>query len=164
MSLMALFGVVFASSSIQLVPDGTLLFHLAVIVVMVALLNRTLLRPINRILEERDLRTKGRLLEAEHTVQRVEEKMLEYESGLRQARAQAYSLMEQERTGASRERELMLALVREEIGGELAAETEKIRVEAQRVKGVLGADAQKLAVDISRQILHRPVDSQSVSQ
>lgn len=161
---MAVLGVVFASSSIQLVPDGTIVLHMVVIVVMVALLNRTLLRPINRILEERDLRTKGRLLEAEHTIRTVEEKMGEYESGLRQARAQAYSLMEQERTAVSRERESRLATVREELGRELAAETEKIRVEAQRVKGILGADAQKLAVDISRQILHRPVDSHSLSQ
>ncbi len=51
----------FSDSAIQLVPDGTLLFHLALIVVMVVLLNVTLLKPINRILEERERRTKGRM-------------------------------------------------------------------------------------------------------
>ena len=160
---MGLVGVMFASSSIQLVPDGTLIVHLVVIVVMVALLNITLLRPINRILEERDRRTKGRLLEAEQTIQQVEAKMSEYEGGLRQARAQAYSLMEQERAAVSRERESRLATVRQEIGRQLATETEKIQLEAQRVKGTLGADAQKLAAEISRKILQRPVNSQPQS-
>ena len=59
-------------TAIQLVPDGTLLFHLVLIVVMVALLNATLLKPINRILEERDRRTKGRLSEAQSTLEHGE--------------------------------------------------------------------------------------------
>ena len=43
-----------AETSIQLVPDGTLLLHLLMVGVMVAVLNRTLLKPINQILAERE--------------------------------------------------------------------------------------------------------------
>lgn len=154
-----LFAVALASSSIQLVPDGTLLVHLVIIVVMVALLNITLLRPINRILEERDRRTKGRLLEAERTKRQIDERLTQYEGGLRQARAEAYSLMEQERASVSRELESKLKTVRAEMGREVAAETEKLRGEYQRVRHTLSVDAQKLAVDISRQILHRSIES-----
>jgi F0F1-type ATP synthase membrane subunit b/b' len=94
-----------AENSIQLVPDGTLLFHLAVIVMMVALLNATLLKPINRILEERDRRTKGRLSEANQTLLMVDEKLRNYESQLREARAAGYAAMEHERAILSKERE-----------------------------------------------------------
>ncbi len=153
-------AIALASSTIQLVPDGTLLFHLALIIVMVVLLNMTLLRPINRILEERDRRTRGRLQEAEKTMHQVEERLTEYEAGLRQARAEAYSRMEQERTGVSRERESKLKTVREEMGQKVTVEAEKLRAESKRVKETLSLDAQKLAVDISRQILHRPIESQ----
>ena len=38
-----------AEASIQLVPDGTLLLHLLMVAVMVFILNRTLLKPINQI-------------------------------------------------------------------------------------------------------------------
>ena len=54
----------FAENSIQLVPDGTLLLHILIILVMIFVLNATLYKPINRILEAREKRTKGRLSEA----------------------------------------------------------------------------------------------------
>jgi len=41
----------FAENSIQLVPDGTLLLHILIILVMVYVLNATLFKPINRILQ-----------------------------------------------------------------------------------------------------------------
>ena len=55
-----------AEASIQLVPDGTLLLHLVVIFVMVFILNHTLLKPINRILAEREKQIGGRLNPEDH--------------------------------------------------------------------------------------------------
>ena len=55
----------FAENSIQLVPDGTLILHIVIILVMVFVLNATLFKPINRILEEREKRTRGRSGEAQ---------------------------------------------------------------------------------------------------
>ena len=46
--------MILAEASIQLVPDATLLLHLVLVVVMVFVLNRTLLKPINDILSERE--------------------------------------------------------------------------------------------------------------
>src|SRR5437762_10294027 len=123
-----------AENSIQLVPDGTLLFHLALIVVMVALLNATLLKPIKRILEERDRRTRGRLSEASKTLQLVEEKMRSYEAKLREARAAGYATMERERATLSKERERKIAEVKREVGALIAHEREQIKAEASRVR------------------------------
>jgi F-type H+-transporting ATPase subunit b len=142
-----------AENSIQLVPDGTLLFHLAVIVMMVALLNATLLKPINRILEERDRRTKGRLSEANQTLLMVDEKLRNYESQLREARAAGYAAMEQERAILSKERERKLAEVKSEAGALVAKEKERIKAEAAEVRNALGTTAQERAREISEQIL-----------
>jgi F-type H+-transporting ATPase subunit b len=142
-----------AENSIQLVPDGTLLFHLAVIVMMVALLNATLLKPINRILEERDRRTKGRLNEANQTLLMVDEKLRNYESQLREARAAGYAAMEQERAILSKERERKLAEVKTEAGALVAREKDRIRAEAAEVRIALGTTAQERAREISAQIL-----------
>ena len=147
----------FAQSQIQLVPDGTLLFHLAIIVVMVVLLNVTLLKPINRILEERERRTRGRLSEAQKALAKVEEKLREYERRLREARSEGYGLMEEERMLLSRERERKIAEVKNEITTRLSGQKEKLRIEADKVKAKLKVDAHTRALEISQQILHRQI-------
>jgi F-type H+-transporting ATPase subunit b len=147
----------FAESQIQLVPDGTLLLHLAIIVVMVAVLNATLLKPINRILEERERRTRGRLSEAQQILLTVEQKLREYERSLREARTEGYALLEHERTVLSAERERKVAEVRAEITRWLSDQKKKLQSEAEEVRARLKMDAPARALDISRQILHRPI-------
>ena len=148
----------FAEGAIQLVPDGTLLFHLTLIIAMVALLNATLLKPINRILEERERLTKGRLGEAETTLLIVHEKLLEYERRLREARAEGYALMERERAAISEEKNRKLAEVKSEIVRVLSEEKEKLKMETAQVRGKLTVDARSIALEIGRQILRRPID------
>lgn len=150
----------FAGPTIQLVPDGTLIFHLVLIIVMVAVLNATLLKPINRILEERDKRTKGRLSEAQSTMLRVEHEMREYERRLREARSQGYALIEKEQTSVASERERKVAEVKGQIGETVLKQREALLKEIEQAKAALEKDARKLAIDISSQILHRPVSGQ----
>ena len=153
----------FAGNAIQLVPDGTLIFHLILIIVMVAILNATLLKPINRILEERERRTRGRLSEAQTVVSRVDEKMRDYERQLREARSEGYSLLEQERAALSAGREHKLAELRTEIGTLLTEEKQRLESETQEVQQTLKAESRALAVEISQHILRRPVSAQSIS-
>src|SRR6266536_777030 len=101
---------------------------------MVAVLNATLLKPINRILGHRDRLTKGRLDEAKGVLLTVDGKILEYEARLREARARSYALMEQERLVASREREQKVVEVKGEVGEWLAEQKGKIKVEAEEAK------------------------------
>ena len=143
------------AGSIQLVPDGTLIFHLIIIIAMVALLNATLLKPINKILEERERRTKGRMSEAQAAMVNVEQKLREYEGRLREARSEGYALMESERAALSSERERRASELRAEIGSSVAEQKEKLRLEVEVVKGVLKEETQKLALQISRHILQR---------
>lgn len=149
----------FSGNAIQLVPDGTLLFHLLLVVVMVVVLNATLLKPINRVLEERDRRTKGRLTEAQQLMHQVDTKLRDYELRLRDARSEGYALMEQERARASADREQKLAAVRSQVSEQISQEKQSLSAEAENVKGVLRSDAQNVAADISRQILRRPVSN-----
>ena len=41
-------------SGIQLVPDGTILIHIALILLMIWVLNRTFFRPINRVIQSHE--------------------------------------------------------------------------------------------------------------
>jgi F-type H+-transporting ATPase subunit b len=147
----------FAENSIQLVPDGTLFLHIAIILLMVFVLNNTLFKPINRILEERERRTRGRTGEAREILQRVDEKATNYERSLRAARAEGYRLMEHERAEAMNERQAKLNALRDEVNRTVEEEKELIHRQAEEARQTLEADARNIAVEISSQILHRPV-------
>jgi F-type H+-transporting ATPase subunit b len=153
----------FAGSAIQLVPDGTLLLHLAMIIVMVVLLNVTLLKPINRILKERDERTKGRLTEAESILANIRTKLSEYERRVRDARAQGYKALENERVALSREREQKMGQVKLEVTRWSDEEKRQLAIDAERVKASLEKDARRTAHEIGRQILRREIPVQDLA-
>lgn len=152
---MIFFG--FAENSIQLVPDGTLFLHIIIILGMVWALNRTLFKPINRILEERERRTRGRSSEAHEILKRVEKSMANYERALREARAEGYRLMEQERAEALRERQIRMSTIREVIDRSIAEQKEMLRTQAEDARRTLEVDARRIATEISAHILRRPI-------
>jgi F-type H+-transporting ATPase subunit b len=149
----------FSGGAIQLVPDGTLLFHILLIVVMVVVLNRTLLGPINRVLEERDKSTKGRFREAQQALASAEERMAEYERKLREARAGGYKLLEEARTAASLETGQKIAAVRSEVGQWRDKERAGLQLAEAQAKTSLAGDAKQRATEISGRILGRTVSS-----
>ncbi len=127
----------FAENSIQLVPDGTLFFHIATILLMIYLLNKTLFRPINKILAERERRTRGGTGEANDILQRVDNNMNQYERSLREARTEGYRLLEQERATALLERQSLLNSLRVEI--ESSTEEQKKLLETPEVAFACGS-------------------------
>jgi F-type H+-transporting ATPase subunit b len=147
----------FAENSIQLVPDGTLILHILIILVMVFVLNATLFKPINRILEERERRTRGRSGEAHDILQRVEEKVAHYERTLREARAAGYQLMEQERAAALSERQAKLNAVKDEINRSVVEQKEAVHAQVEDARATLEQEARRIAAQIGSQILHRPI-------
>jgi len=150
-----------SGNSIQLVPDGTLILHGAIIIIMVAVLNWTLFKPINRILEERDRRTSGLVSEAEQTLARIDESLRQYEQTLRGARAEGYQLLERQRAEAIRERERQIASARELLSKQTSSEKQQIRSQAEVARATLSKEATRIALKISSQILGRPVAGES---
>ena len=144
-----------AESTIQLVPDGTLLFHLVLVVVMVYILNRTLLKPINDILAEREKQVSGRLKEAELLAAETEEKLKRYNSSLHEARTEGYRLLEKERAAALKEKDEKIRLYRAEMSKTVAAELEHTRQQEQKVREELESQATAMGDLISSRILRR---------
>ena len=145
-----------AESSIQLVPDGTLLLHLLMIGIMVAVLNRTLLRPVNEILREREKQITGRLNEAETLTAEAEEKLKKYNASLREARAEGYRLLEKERAAALTEKDEKARRYREELSRSVAQQLEATRRQEEQVRSELEAQAATVGGLISSRILRRP--------
>ncbi|HEV2881899.1 MAG TPA: hypothetical protein VGX24_11530 [Pyrinomonadaceae bacterium] len=145
-----------AGNSIQLVPDGTLFLHIAIIVFMIYVLNATLFRPVNRVLAERERRTRGGTGEAQDILQRVANSMNRYERSLREARTEGYRLLEQERAKALLERQNQITSLRAEIEASTEEQKRLLRTQSEQARTSLEEDARRIASDISRQILNRP--------
>ena len=146
-----------AESSIQLVPDGTLLLHVLIIAIMVVVLNRTLLKPINEILHRRDALLSGRATEADTLDVARAEKLKHYESALSAARSDGYQLVEAEKAAALREREQRLSAAKQEISKEVAAAIETTQQEQATAQRDLEGRAGELSDLIGAQVLRRPL-------
>jgi F-type H+-transporting ATPase subunit b len=147
----------FAENSIQLVPDGTMLLHIVIILVMVFVLNATLFKPINRILQAREKRTRGRHGEAQGILDDVSAKLSDYEHKLRAGRAEAYALTERERAAALQERQKKVNEMRQQLAASVAQEKDVIREQADAARETLEVEAQRIAAEIGTRVLNRPV-------
>ena len=146
-----------AENSIQLVPDGTLILHVLLILVMVYVLNATLFKPINQILAAREKRTRGRLTEAQEIMGNVSEKLSEHERAIRAAKTESYAFTENERAEAMQDRQRRLDEMRAQIAASTGVEKEKIQQQAEQARATLADDARRIAVEIGTRVLSRPV-------
>jgi F-type H+-transporting ATPase subunit b len=147
--------MVLLEASIQLVPDGTLLVHLLMVVVMVFILNHTLLKPINRILAEREKQIAGRREEAQSLAAETEQKLKKYNDALHAARVEGYKLLEKERADALKEKDEKVKLYREQTSREVAMQVDNIKRQEQSVKQELEGQAASISSLISAQVLRR---------
>jgi len=144
-----------AETSIQLVPDGTLLLHLLMVAVMVAVLNLTLLKPITKILADRDKYILGKVDEAKTILQTSEQKIDEYHEALHEARTEGYQLIEKVRTQAVKEKDERVRTFREQTSREITAGIDATHLQEQMVKKELESQAEALGSMITAQILER---------
>jgi|SRR5689334_4743059 F-type H+-transporting ATPase subunit b len=147
--------MVLLEASIQLVPDGTLLVHLLLVAIMVFILNRTLLKPVNRIFAEREKQIAGRLKEAQMLATETEQKLKRYNDALHAARVEGYKLLESERANALKDKDEKVRLSREQTSREVALQVDNIRRQEQSVKQELETQAASISSLISAQVLRR---------
>ena len=66
------------AGSIQLFPDGTIFIHIALVLIMIWVLNRTFFRPIRSVIASREKFHGGRNTEAESILNEAAEKESKY--------------------------------------------------------------------------------------
>ena len=148
-----MFLLVFAEQSIQLFPDGTLFIHIALILLMIWVLNRTFFRPINRVLETRERHKGGAGSEAEKILADVAEKESKLNQAMLGARSEGYTLIEKERDAAIRTRSERLADAKAETARRLADEKRALEEQAAAARAAIEAEADVLADRITATVL-----------
>ena len=147
-----MFFLAFAQS-VQLVPDGTILIHIALILLMIWILNRTFFRPINRVIESRERKKGGRFSEAESILQEVGEKQVKYNQAMLEARTRGYETIESERAVALADREAKISEVKQEVGQRFEQEKAQLQTQTVEARAIIAAEADTLAEKISSNIL-----------
>jgi F-type H+-transporting ATPase subunit b len=141
------------AESIQLLPDGTLLVHIALILAMIWILNRTFFRPINKVIESREKNKGGRSSEAESLMEQVGEKQERYNGEVLEARSKGYELIEKEKSAAMSEREGAIAAVKDEVAQKFAEGKEELEKQTGQARAALAKEAEAMADKISSRIL-----------
>ncbi len=141
------------AESIQLFPDGTLFIHIALILLMIWVLNRTLFRPINAVIESRETQKGGHGGEAEAILKDVEEKESKYKHELLDARTAGYEMIEKEQKKASAAREKKLEEVKVETAASFEAGKADLEKEAADARATMDSEAAKIADKITASIL-----------
>ncbi len=130
-----------------------MLIHIAMILVMIWILNRTFFRPINRILESRERNKGGRSIEAQEILKQVGEKKTRYNQAMLQARSSGYEIVEKERDAAVVQRQEKIAVTREEVAQKIEREKQEIEIQTVAARTTIAAEAEQIAEKISSNLL-----------
>ena len=141
------------AETIQLFPDGTLFIHVALILIMIWVLNRTLYRPINKVIESREKNKGGHSSEAVGILKDVDAKEARYTSEMLDTRSKGYELIEKEQKKAVAAREQKLGEAKTEVAEKFETGKAELAKQAAEAHAAIGANAEKMADKIAASIL-----------
>ncbi|HMU34347.1 MAG TPA: ATP synthase F0 subunit B [Pyrinomonadaceae bacterium] len=140
-------------AAIQLFPDGTMFVHIAIILVMIWVLNKTLFKPIYAVLEAREKNRSHQGGEAGAILEDVEAKEAVYTSEIRDARNKGYEIIEQRHNAAVAVRNQALGKAKEEAVAMLDSGRGDIERQAAEARKEIESGAEKMADHIAATIL-----------
>ncbi len=149
------------ASSNFLVPNATFVVELVAFLIVVFLLGRYVLPPLNRIMEERQATIRQALADAEEAKRRATEAEEEYKRIIGEARTQARSVVEEANKMAEQartERRQQAEAEYERIVGSASADIES---QARRAQEELRQQAADLAITVAERVLGEGIDRQA---
>lgn len=141
------------AAGIQLFPDGTLFIHIALILLMIWVLNRTLFRPINKVLDARENSKGGYGGAAEKILKEASEKESKYNAEILDARSKGYETIEKELKIATESRDKKIAEAKTEVAEMLESGRAEITTLTGNAKVEIALGANKMADSIAATIL-----------
>lgn len=141
------------AESIQLFPDGTIFIHIALILIMIWILNRTFFRPINKVIESREKHKGGAGGEAETILKNVAEKDSRYNKEMLEARSEGYELIEKQRAEAVAARQTKVAQAKDEAARSLLDQKAQLEAQTTAARASIATEAEQMADRIAANIL-----------
>jgi F-type H+-transporting ATPase subunit b len=109
--------------------------------------------PLTAALKERHARTQGAVEAANKAIELAEKRSAEYETKLRQARAEVFKAREERIKQWNAERDAALDVARKAAGGRVSQAKAELDAETQQARQVVQASASDLAGQVVRAVL-----------
>jgi len=125
------------------------------VLLLTALLNRLLFKPVLRVMEERERAISSARELADRSADNARLASAEFEKKTAEARAELYRQMDEMRRAAMNERADIMTRTRAEAESEIAAATAKLTAEAEEARRRLSTEADTLGAAVAERILGR---------
>jgi F0F1-type ATP synthase membrane subunit b/b' len=138
-----------------LIPDFSVIWVIGFVLLLSVLLDRLLLRPITRVMSEREGAIRSARELAESSRSRAEAAGEELDGKTRAARADLYRQMEEKRRAALERRTALVAETRQQIERTTREASATVGAQAAAARALLERDADALAATIVERVLGR---------
>lgn len=138
-----------------MIPDLSVAWVIALVLTLSILLDRLLLRPLTRVMREREgaIRSARELAEASRSKAQVAAD--EFDARTRAARTEVYHQMDEKRRAALDRRAELVAATRREIEQTVHDASDRLRAQAVAARQQIERDAEALAAPIVERVLGR---------
>jgi F-type H+-transporting ATPase subunit b len=138
-----------------MIPDLSVVWVIVLVIALTVILDRLLLRPLTRVMAERDGAIQAARELAETSRVRAQAAADELDAKTRAARAEVYRQMDEHRRAALERRTTLLAETRLEVERSVHEATDRVRAQASAARDQLERDADALATTIVERVLGR---------
>jgi F0F1-type ATP synthase membrane subunit b/b' len=138
-----------------LLPDITVFWVIFFVLLLTIILDRLLLKPILRVMHEREHAIRSARELAERSASEARSAAAEFDQKTAAARAEIYKQMDEMRRTAMSERADILARTRAEAEAEIAAASAQLQKDADEARRRLATDAEALGAAAADRILGR---------
>jgi F0F1-type ATP synthase membrane subunit b/b' len=138
-----------------LIPDLSVFVVIGLVLVLSVVLDRVLLRPVTRVMHEREAAIRSARELAQTSRARAQAAADELEAKTGEARAEVYRQMEEKRRAALERRASLVADTRREIERVAREAAERIKQQAQTARARLEREVDALAGTIVERVLGR---------
>ena len=142
-------------------PDLSLVLVLVLFLIFVFILNKLLFKPISHVLDERHNLTVGATDEARAAARIYEARLADYETRIRQARAESYRQAELQRAAALERRRQLVEEVKQQAARQIEEAKSNIQSQAREARAALEVESRQIAERISRTLLGRTVGGET---
>ena len=138
-----------------MLPDLSVLWVIFFVLLLTFLVNRLLLRPISRVVQQRAQAIDSARELADDAARRAQAATAEFEQRTDAARAEVFEQMDEMRRAALDRRQRLLTETREEVEKSVAEASARVKADAEAARQKLRQDAESLGAAAAERILGR---------
>jgi F-type H+-transporting ATPase subunit b len=138
-----------------LLPDLSVVWVIFFVLLLTIILDRLLLKPILRVMEQREHAVRSARELAERAASEARSASAEFDQKVAAARADVYRQMDEVRRAALNQRAEIMARTRAEAEAQVASASSQLQAEAEEARRKLSADAEALGTAVAERILGR---------